>query len=104
MNSVTRKPPFGVGRFSKSMYGVCSVTATSLPGCVLGPSSAQLDADDQDWLTDFNSGTMWRRDLSASDSDVRAPVPRIASRRRHAHLAARASRRSGKQAEQSHRV
>src|SRR5262245_36953315 len=25
MNSVTRKPSLGVGRFSKSMYGVCSV-------------------------------------------------------------------------------
>src|SRR5262245_61602075 len=31
MNSVTRKPSLGAGKLSKSMYGVCSVTVTSLP-------------------------------------------------------------------------
>jgi hypothetical protein len=27
MNWVTRKPSLGLGRFSKSIYGVCSLTA-----------------------------------------------------------------------------
>src|SRR5215472_10892535 len=36
MNSVTRKPSLGVGRFSKSMYGLCSVT---LPPCRSGSAS-----------------------------------------------------------------
>src|SRR5262245_1328833 len=31
MNSVTRKPSLGMGKLSKSMCGVCSVTVTSLP-------------------------------------------------------------------------
>src|SRR5262245_29979355 len=31
MNSVTRKPSLGVGKLSKSMYGVRSVTGASLP-------------------------------------------------------------------------
>jgi len=30
MNSVTMKSSLGTGRFSKSMYGVCSVTVPSL--------------------------------------------------------------------------
>jgi hypothetical protein len=36
MNSVTRKPSLGVGRFSKSMYGVCSGIVTSLPKLIQG--------------------------------------------------------------------
>jgi hypothetical protein len=44
MNSVTRKPSLGAGRFSKSMEGVCSVTVTSL-SCWPDSRSAADDAD-----------------------------------------------------------
>jgi hypothetical protein len=37
MNSVTRKPSLGAGRFSKSMYGVCSVTAYHSSFAFSGP-------------------------------------------------------------------
>src|SRR5262245_55325318 len=41
MNCVTRKPSLGAGKLSKSMYGVCPVTVTSLPELPLrSPNSA----------------------------------------------------------------
>src|SRR5262245_6401654 len=48
MNSVTRKPSLGVGRFSKSMYGTCSVTVASLPTLRPGCLKVPLNAEDQE--------------------------------------------------------
>src|SRR6478609_8106891 len=47
MNTVTTKPSVGAGRLSKSMYGWCSVTVTSLHSTFVMISQNRADAKRQ---------------------------------------------------------
>jgi hypothetical protein len=49
MKCVTRKPSVGVGRFSKSIAGVCSVTI--LPS---SDGSRTLSQADRSWMANVN--------------------------------------------------